>query len=131
MVDQLLFTTAFIVAGILIYRFHRPFIELLERFDLRNRRRIEDEQRDRHDQLAHFRHTLQRAEEQVEQIVEVEASDPRTATKVTLYLFDGEEFATRHDAERARSDKIRAIARTFYMDLPAALTARRGDGRLK
>jgi hypothetical protein len=131
MLDQLYITTAFIVAGILIYRFHRPVIDLLQRFDLRNRRRLEDEQRDRHDALAHFRHTLQRAEEQVEQIVAVEALDSRTATKVTHYLFDGEEFATLRDAERARSDKVRAIARTFYMELPGALTARRGDGRLR
>jgi hypothetical protein len=131
MLHQLFITTAFIVAGILIYRFHQPVIDLLQKFDLRNRERLEAEARDRHDSLAHFRHTLQRAEEQVEQIVEVDALDPRTATKVTHYLFDGEEFATRREAERVRSDKVRAIARTFYMELPAALTARRGDGRLR
>jgi len=34
------------------------------------------------------------------------------------------------DAENARADKVRALARKFYMELPAALAARRDDGRL-
>jgi hypothetical protein len=131
MLERLIVTTAIILAAILIYRFYRPIIEALQRFDLKNRNRLEDEARDRRDSLAHFRHTLQRAEEQVEPVTEVEVSDPRTATPAIRFLFDGEEFTMRRDAERVRSDKVRALARKFYMELPAALTARRGDGQLR
>ncbi len=38
---------------------------------------------------------------------------------------------TEADAAGARADKMRAIARSFYMDLPAALRARREDDKLK
>ena len=46
------------------------------------------------------------------------------------FLFEGERFATRHDAEHAREGKVRALARAYYMDLPAALSARKGDDKL-
>ena len=118
-----------ILAGILVYRYHRDILAMLKRFDDRNRARIEDEMRDRNDSLAHYRHTLKLAEEQVEPVSEITLSDPRTATPVTRYLFEGEQFATRREAEHAREEKVRAKARAFYMELPAAL-ARRGNGKL-
>ena len=118
-----------ILAGILIYRYHREILAALKRFDDRNRARIEDEERDKADSLAHYRHTLKLAEEQVEAVGEVTLSDPRTATPVTRYVFEGQHFAARGEAERAREEKVRAKARAFYMELPLALSAR-GDDRL-
>jgi hypothetical protein len=123
-------TTAFIIAGLLFYRFWPAIFAAVKRFDDHNRARIEGEQRDRRDNLAHYRHTLQIAEEQVEEIGEIEVSDERTAVPVKRYLFEGERFAVRREAERARDDKVRALARKFYMELPAALAARKGDGKL-
>ena len=118
-----------ILVGILIYRYHREILAALKRFDDRNRARIEGEARDKADSLAHYRHTLTLAEEQVEEVGEVTLSDPRTATAVTRYVFEGEHFATRREAVRARDEKVRAKARAFYTELPLALSAR-GDDRL-
>jgi hypothetical protein len=129
-ITPLLQAAAIILAGILFYRYHRAIFAALRRFDLQNRIRQEQEYRDRQDSLAHFRHTLKRAEEQVEDIGEITLSDVKTGTAVTRYLFEGERFATKKDAENARADKVRALARKFYMELPAALAARRDDGRL-
>jgi hypothetical protein len=130
-IERLILTAGLILAGILIYRFHRPILAALRRFDADNRARKFEELRDRSDSLAHFRHTLQRAEEQVEPVGEIAMSDERTGTPVTRYVFEGEQFATRSEAESVRADKVRSLARTFYMDLPAALAARKGDGRIR
>jgi hypothetical protein len=130
MLSAVLETAAVIMVGLLIYRFHKPALAALRRFDAQNRSRLEDEQKDRGDRLAHFRHTLKRAEEQVDDIGEITLSDLKTGTAVRRYTFEGERFATRQDAERVRAEKVRALARKFYMELPAALAARREDGRL-
>jgi hypothetical protein len=49
---------------------------------------------------------------------------------VTRYVFEGEQFASRFDAERVRAEKIRAIARGFYVELPRALATRKSDDKL-
>lgn len=126
---DLIVTFLTVVAGILAYRYRHEILAVLKRFDERNRVRIESEKRDRGDALAHFRHTLALAEEQTETVSEITLSDPRTATAVTRYVFEGEHFATRREAERAREENVRAKARAFYMELPVALS-RRGDGEL-
>ena len=130
MIEQLLTVFAFIVGGLLIYRFWPRIAAALQRFDRDNRARIEGEIRDRSDQLAHFRHTLKVAEEQVDDITEIEVSDARTGQPVKRYLFEGEHFVTQRDAQRAREDKVRALARSFYIELPAALSARKFNGKL-
>ncbi len=127
---NLLTTTAFIIAGLLFYRFWPAILLRLKRFDDANRARIEDEVRDRGDSLAHFRHTLRIAGEQVEEITEVEVADIRTGQPVKRYLFEGERFAARHDAQRAREEKVRAMARAYYTELPTALAARKDDDKL-
>lgn len=127
MIRDLLVTTAVIIAGLLAYRYHHVVLDALRRFDARNVKRIADQERERSDPIAHFRHTLETAEEQVEAVSEITVSDPRTATPVTRYVFEGEQFATRGEAERARAEKVRAIARGYYMDLPIALSERRKD----
>ena len=126
---DLFFTFFAVIAGILLYRYHRPILALFQRFDAANRARIEEQARERSDALAHFRHTLELAEEQTEAVSEVTVSDPRTAIKVVRYVFEGERFATRREAEHARQEKVRDTARAFYMELPTALSGR-GDERL-
>ena len=101
-----------------------------KRFDAENRERILGEMQDRRDRNAHIRHTLAVAGEQVEDVQEVTETDPRTGTPVTRYVFEGERFASRDEAEKVRAEKIGQIAMGFYKDLPRALTARRGDDRL-
>ena len=127
MIRDLLVTTAIIIAGLIAYRYQHVVLDALRRFDARNVKRIADQERERNDPIAHFRHTLETAEEQVETVSEIAISDPRTAMMVTRYLFEGEQFATRSDAERVRAEKVRAIARGYYMDLPIALSERRKD----
>jgi len=127
--SRLFLTAALLLAAILIVRFWPRIRARLKQFDDDNIARIRQEQMDRGDQLAHFRHTLGRSEEQVEEIFEISELDPRTATAVTRYVFEGERFATRWEAEKARAQKIGDIARGFYRELPAAL-AHRGKDRL-
>jgi hypothetical protein len=126
-IRDLLVTTAVIIAGLVAYRYQHVVLNALRRFDARNVKRIADQERERNDPVAHFRHTLETAEEQVETVSEISVSDPRTAMMVTRYVFEGEQFATRADAERVRAEKVRAIARGYYMDLPIALSERRKD----
>ena len=126
---DLIVTFLALVAGILIYRYHGAIVAIVRRFDAKNRARIEADEKDRGDSLAHFRHTLALAEEHTEAVSETTLSDPRTATPVTRYIFEGEHFATRREAERAREEKVREKARAFYTELPIALTSR-GDERL-
>ena len=130
MFENLLSATLFILVCILLYRFHPQILTAFQRFDANNRARIQGEIRDRSDSLAHFRHTLKLAEEQVEEVSAVTVSDERTGTPVTRYLFEGETFATEREAARIREDRVRAMARAFYVELPAALAARKGDGKL-
>jgi hypothetical protein len=127
---DLLTTSAFIAVLLVIYRYRHDIMAALTRFDARNVKRIQDEQRDRSDPIAHFRHTLKVAEEQVEEVGEITVDDERTGTPVTRYVFEGEQFTSRFDAERVRAEKIRAIARGFYVELPRALAARQQDGKL-
>jgi hypothetical protein len=119
----------FILLLMLVFGFRERILDMLRRFDRRNARRQIEQMEERSDPAAHFRHTLKLAEEQVEEIAEFAASDERTATPVMRYLFQGETFATRLDAEKARADAIGRIARSFYAELPGALAAR-GKGKL-
>ncbi|MEI9996286.1 MAG: hypothetical protein WDM91_16940 [Rhizomicrobium sp.] len=127
MLRQLLTTALAIFAVLLVYGFRHRILARLRRFDAANAQRIADEQRDRSDPVAHFRHTLRVAEEQVEAVGEIVETDERLGTPVTRFLFEGERFASRDAAERARAEKIRAIARGYYADLPVALAERRKD----
>jgi len=128
---QGLITTAlFLLVCLVVYRYRGAIGGRLRRFDEKNVARRAEEARDRRDQLAHFKHTLRLAEEQVEEINEIASHDARTGLPVTRYAFEGEIFASRDEAEAARQNSIVAKARDFYVELPAAL-ARRGDGKLR
>lgn len=125
--SDLYWTCAFIFAGLLLYRFRDVWLGALKRFDERNVARLEQERLDRTDPVAHFRHTLSVAGEQVEEVQEIVEPDERTGDPVTRYLFNAEKFATREEAEEARNVVVVAKARIFYRHLPAALAARRDD----
>lgn len=127
--SRLVVTAVVLLAAIVIVRLWPRIFARLQKFDADNIARIRQEHIDRGDQLAHFRHTLGTAEEQVEDVSEISELDPRTATSVTRYVFEGERYATRWEAEKARAQKIGDIARGFYRELPAAL-AHRGKDRL-
>lgn len=130
MLRDLLTTSLIIAALLVIFRYRHEIAAALARFDARNVKRIEQEQRDRSDPIAHFRHTLKVAEEQVEDVSEVTVADERLGTPVTRYVFEGEQFSSRFEAERVRAEKIREIARGFYVELPRALANRKQDGKL-
>lgn len=124
---DLIVTTAMIVAVILLYRFRGPVIARLERFDAKNRARHAQEVSDRRDAKAHYRHTLQLAAEQIEEITEEHVRDERTGMMVTRYVFQAMRYATREDAQAAYDEAVVALAREFYQELPAALTQRGKD----
>lgn len=130
MLRDLLTTSAFIAVMLVIYRFRHDIAAAFVRFDQRNIQRIQEQERDRSDPIAHFRHTLKVAEEQVEAVSDITVADERLGTPVTRYVFEGEQFASRFDAERVRAEKIRTIARGFYMELPKALAQRKRDDKL-
>ena len=120
---------AFLLAAILLYGLRTPILAALKRFDDRNIARRVQEVRDRGDHHAHFRHTLQLAEEQVESVGELIVPDARTGSPVTRFLFEGEQFLSRAEAEAARKEAVVAKARTFYHELPLALR-QRGEGTI-
>lgn len=130
MIGDLVTTFCIIVAAIILYRFRAPIIDRLRRFDHENRLRIAQQEREGDDPVAHFRHALAIAEDQVEAISEIQVHDERLGTSVTRFLFLGEQFALRSEAEHARSEKIRAITRDYYRELPRALYAR-DEGKLR
>jgi hypothetical protein len=127
MLPDLLTTAALILAGLLLYRFRAPVLAALARFDARNIARRREEMQDRNDQLAHYKHTLRLAEEQVEEVGTFTEPDTRTGEPVTRYLFQGETFASGDEAEAARQRSIVAKARTFYVELSTALAQARKD----
>lgn len=130
MFDPLIDTALLIFAGIVLLRFWPKLYARWQRFDRANIARRRQEREDRRDALAHFRHTMDVAAEQVEEVQEFKISDERTGTPVTRFLFEGVTYATRDEAEQIRAEKIGNIARGFYRELPRALVARREDDRL-
>jgi len=120
MLENVLWACAFVLAGIGLYRFGLP---ALKRFDEKNVARIAQQERDKADANAHFRHALEVAGEQVEPVEEIIVPDTRTGQKATHYLFEAEVFASRDEAEQMRASRVAVVARRFYQELPAALAA--------
>ena len=127
MLSDLYATAALLLIALLLYRFRAPILGALARFDARNVAQRRQEMEDRRDQLAHYKHTLRLAEEQVEDVQAFEAHDERTGVPVTRYVFEGETFASRNEAEAVRQRAILARARAFYVELPMALAQARKD----
>jgi hypothetical protein len=109
-------------------RFRDRIFGALKRFDEANVARIARQQQDLSDPSAHFRHTLEIADEQVEPVEEIAVPDRRTGEKVTHYLFEAQVFASREEAEQMRGARVAVVARRFYQELPQAL-ASRGEPR--
>ena len=106
---------AFVLACIAFYKFALP---RLRKFDQENVERIAQQARDKADANAHFRHALDIADQQVEEVQEAKVGD------ITHYLFEAQAFATREEAEDMRARRVGVVARRFYEELPAALMAR-------
>lgn len=115
MLENVFWASAFVLAGILFYRFAVP---VLKRFDRENVARITRQEHEKSDPTAHIRHALEMAEEQVESVTEV------TVGNAIQYLFETELYPDRDTAEEARAQRIGAIARRFYAELPQAMAGR-------
>jgi len=113
-------------AATLIYAFRRRIIVSLRRFEARNAHRRAEEARALFDRYAHYRQTVQFAEEQIEEVTKISVPDARTGEPVERYLFLGEQFLTRKDAEGARYAVVIEKAREFYKDLDRIYLAQRG-----
>jgi hypothetical protein len=125
--SRLVYVAILLFAVLIVAKLWPRILAALKRFDAVNVARHEGEARDRQDQLAHFRHTISVASEQVDDIGEIETRDIRTGNAVILYTFAGEHYSTRMEAEKVRAQKIGDIARGFYRELPAALAHRSKD----
>lgn len=113
--ENVLWACAFVLACMGFYHFAWP---ALKRFDQANVARINQQDRDKSDANAHFRHALEVAEEQVEEIQEI-----KKGTAIH-YLFEAQIFNSREEAEEMRAQHIGLVARRFYEELPTALTSR-------
>jgi hypothetical protein len=127
MLSDILSTAVLVLIALLLYRFRAPIVNALARFDARNVAQQKQETEDRRDQLAHYKHTLRLAEEQVEDVGADEIQDARTGETVMRYLFEGESYGSRDEAEAMRQRAIVAKARSFYVELPMALAQARKD----
>jgi hypothetical protein len=121
-----LLTLALILFGAaLLYGFRDRLLTALQRFDARNTRRRAEEARALRDRYAHYRQTVEFAEEQIEPVNTFTVSDSRTGEPVTRYVFLGEEYATRKEAEAVRHATVIEKAREFYIDLDKIYLSRR------
>src|SRR5450432_996128 len=88
--------------GVLIYAFRRRIIEPLRRFEARNARRRTEESRALYDNHAHYRQTVEFAQEEIEEVAKISVPDEHTGEPVVRYLFLGDQYATRKEAEAVR-----------------------------
>jgi hypothetical protein len=123
---NLLSVVAFIVAAALIYKFRLRILAPLRRFEANNAARRAEEARALFDRYAHYRQTVQLAEEQVEEVTKLRVADPRTGEPVERYLFLGVQYGTRREAELARHEAVVEKAREFYIELDRIYLGRRG-----
>jgi hypothetical protein len=114
---------------VLVSAFRYRIFAALRRFDQNNALRRAEEARALFDRYAHYRQTVQFAEEEVEDVAKLTVPDERTGEPVTRYIFLGEQFATRKEAEAARYAAVIEKAREFYKDLDRIYLSRRGRER--
>src|SRR5215207_9623481 len=94
---------AIILALVAIFlTFRERITGAFRRFDARNAARRAEEARALFDRYAHYRQTVELAEEQVEEVMKFRTSDPRTGEPQERYVFLGVQYATRREAETAR-----------------------------
>ncbi len=114
------------LAAALFYRFRQRILMPLRRFEANNAARRAEEARALFDRYAHYRQTVQLAEEQVEEVTKLRAADARTGEPVERYVFLGVSYATRREADTARHAAVVEKAREFYIDLDRMYLSRRG-----
>jgi len=117
----MLWACLFVAGCLAFYKFALP---ALRQFDAENVRRIAQQERDKADPEAHFRHALEMANEQVEAVQEIGTG------AAVQYLFETEIYFTREEADEARAERVGVIARRFYQELPAALAGAKARGRM-
>jgi hypothetical protein len=115
--DNLAAIALIFFAGAFLYHFRIKVLEPFRRFEERNARRRAEEARVLFDRNAHYRQTLEIAEEQVEGVEKIRVADERTGAPVERYLFLGVHHATFEEAQAARMAEVIAKAREFYIDL--------------
>jgi hypothetical protein len=120
-IENMLWACLFVAVCLAFYKFALP---ALRQFDAENVRRIAQQERDKADPEAHFRHALEMANEQVEAVQEIGTG------AAVQYLFETEIYFTREEADEARAERVGVIARRFYQELPAALAGAKGRGRM-
>ena len=124
---QDLLMLAIVLAVVAVFlAFRDRIMGALKRFDARNRARRAEEARALFDGFAHYRQTMELAEEQVEEVTKFRTSDERTGEPVDAYIFLGVQYATRREAEAARHASIIGKAREFYMELDKIYLGKRG-----
>jgi hypothetical protein len=124
---QNLLTVAVIFALITLFMvFRERIIGAFQRFEARNAARRAEEARALFDNYAHYRQTMELAEEQVEEVQKFRTTDTRTGEPQERYVFEGVQYATRREAEAARHEAIIGKAREFYMELDKMYLSRRG-----
>ena len=64
------------------------------------------------------------AQEEIEEVAKISVPDERTGEPVARYLFLGDQYATRNEAEAARFGIVIEKAREFYKDLDRIYLAR-------
>lgn len=114
------------LAAALLTGYRRRISTLFRRFEIRNAQRRAEEARALFDRYAHYRQTVQFAEEQIEPVSKITVPDQRTGEQVARYVFLGEQFLTRADAEAVRYEAVIEKAREFYRELDKIYLARRG-----
>jgi len=77
------------------------------------------------DRYAHYRQTVEFAEEQIEPVATLTVSDSRTGEPVTRYVFLGEEYATRKESRSITPYRCDRKSREFYIDLDRIYLSRR------
>ena len=125
-IQNLLIVAVILAVAALFLVFRDRIIGALKRFDERNIARRTEEARALFDRYAHYRQTVELAEEQVEEVTKFRTTDARTGEPAEAYIFLGVQYATRREAEAARHEAIVEKAREFYMELDQIYLGRRG-----
>jgi len=123
--SNLLSLAVIFLGAALLYAFRKRVMAPLRRFEARNAQRRAEEARAMIDRFAHYRQTVQSAEEQVEEVMKVAVADERTGEALDRYLFLGVLYPTRKEAEAARYAAAIEKAREFYIDLDRIYLSRR------
>lgn len=125
-IQNLLIVAVILAVAALFLAFRDRIVGALKRFDERNVARRAEEARALFDGYAHYRQTVELAEEQVEEVTKFRTTDARTGEPTDGYIFLGVQYATRREAEAARHAAIVGKAREFYMELDQIYLGRRG-----